>query len=259
MELLKKENNRTSFINTNEQKIVVCETRGIIDISRIDDLHLVSQNTKYSKYIGRSMANIELLEICPYDSSDKIKYGNELVSIIDETVDDYLNIYHKIFKLDKMWIMKILNDGAEADKIIYEDFDFILMLDITMHSINNANSNINNMHYLAIIKRTDILSLRDLDESHIALLEHIDTTGKEIIYKIIGTDNPYIKQMHIRSYVHYRPTFWHLHIHFDLTGTNNSFANMDYCHLIHNIIQNIKLCSNYYQKATLRVCAKKIL
>lgn len=261
MNLVKKENNRMIFID--DIQINIYDTKSIVDTNNIDNLQLISQNTRYSKYIGQALANIELLIIQPYNDADKIKYSNKLLDIIEETANYYFSyVYPKIVDQDKSWIIKILNKENEAHRIIYEDSDFILMPDITMHNAQIDNplklDDLNNIHYLAIIKRNDILSLRDLNEKHIDMLGYIDTIGKKEICKLINKINPSfnVQETHIRSYVHYRPSFWHLHIHFDLTGTHNSFSNMDFCHMIHNVIQNIKLCNDYYQKATLRVCIK---
>jgi m7GpppX diphosphatase len=251
--LLKQESNRTIYIDDINKKLIVCDSKNIIDATQISDTRLITANDRYKKYSGKAVTDIDITIICPYNESDKIKYGNGTKKVLDETAEMYFTeVYPKIISFDKTWITKLLNKENESQRIIYENDIFVLIPDITMQLNDTIETGIlNNMHYLVILKQTDILSIRDLNEKHIEMLSTIDIIGKNIIKDI---HNVPVNQ--IRTYLHYRPSFWHLHIHFDLSGTRNYFAGLDHCHLLHNIIQNIKLCSDYYQKVTLRVLTK---
>lgn len=241
---------QTIFIDHQNKQIMICDVCNLTDINKINDLKLISSNDRYSKSVGQANVNIEVTTISPYAEQDLIKFQEKKYIMFEETADFYNNnIYPKILAYDKMWLLQILNGTCEASQIIYQNSDFILIPDITMQSKTYMNNkDLKTMHYLAIVKRCDIFSLRDLDETHLDLLQLIDDIGRNEIAKYHD-----ISPKMIRSYVHYRPSFWHLHIHFDLIGTNNTFACLDYCHLIHNIIHNIKLFSEYYKKTTLRV------
>ena len=248
MEIIKKENN-TIFIDHSNNMIIICEPQNIENFDETTKMELITKNDRYYKF--KSVMNIptEITIIKPYYQSDIYKYGKKNKYEYLETYNDYItNTVPKINKIDKTWIINILNKKAEYDKIIYENDNFILMPDITMQS---NEKNINKIHFLAISKNQNIMSIRDLNESHIPILEEIDSIGKKII-----SDKYNIDATEIRSYVHYYPSVWLLHIHFDLCNTQNHFSNLDTCHLIHNIIENIKMCNNYYQKVTLRVMRK---
>ena len=252
MEIIKKEHN-TVFIDNYNNMIIICEPQNVEIFDDNTQMELINKNDRYYKF--KSIMNVptEITIIKPFQHSDLYKYSNKNKYEYMETYDDYIkNTLPKINKIDKTWIIKILNKEAEAEKIIYENDNFILMPDISMQTTNIIqNNNINKIHYLAISKNQNIRCLRDLNEQNITMLEQINYIGKKII-----SEKNNILPSEIRSYVHYYPSIWVLHIHFDLCNTQNYFSNLDNCHLIHNIIENIKICNNYYQKATLRIMKK---
>ena len=91
-----------------------------------------------------------------------------------------------------------------------------------------------------------IHSLRDLNDSHIKLLEHIQLKTLETIKKIFGFDSEII-----RAFVHYSPSNYHFHIHWTLITNNNINSSVEYSHNLSNIITNIKIKNNYYQSIEL--------
>jgi m7GpppX diphosphatase len=250
MEIIKKDNN-TIFIDHYNNLMIICEPQNIDFFDETTKMELVNKNDRYYKF--KSIMNIptDITIIKPFYQYDLYKYRKKNKFEYFETYDDYKkNILPKINKIDKTWIINILDKKTENDKIIYENDDFILIPDITMQS-NDINNDINKIHYLAISKNKTIMSIRDLNETHISILENIDLLGKKII------SNKYnLAPNEIRSYLHYYPSVWLLHIHFDICNSYNHFSKLDSCHLIHNIIENIKICNNYYQQITLRVMKK---
>ena len=248
MEIIKKENN-TMFIDYYNNMIIICEPQNIEIFDETTKMELINKNDRYSKFKGIMNIPTEITIIKPFYQSDLYKYGKKNKYEYMETYNEYVtNTLPKLNKIDKTWIINIINKKTEYDKIIYENEHFILMPDITMQSTDN---NINKIHFLAISKNQNIMSIRDLNETHIPILEEIDLIGKNII------SNKYnLSPNEIRSYLHYYPSVWLLHIHFDLCNTQNHFSNLDTCHLIHNIIENIKICNKYYQTVSLRVMKK---
>jgi len=103
-----------------------------------------------------------------------------------------------------------------------------------------------NGQLLSTVGMSGNIDMNNYSINEINLLGEIDNLGKKYISKQHNIDTT-----QIRSYVHYRPSFWHLHIHFDMVNTFNSFSNLDICHLIHNIVSNLKVDGNYYKKAIL--------
>ena len=105
---------------------------------------------------------------------------------------------------------------------------------------------VDELHYIAIIKHKNVKTLRDLNSNHLEMLKVIDEKGKETISKRHSIDCN-----NIISFVHYYPTYYHFHIHFMNIMHPSAFEGKN--HYIHNIIQNIKICSDYYQKVDIQL------
>lgn len=63
------------------------------------------------------------------------------------------------------------------------------------------------LHVLAIARDKELYSLRDLREQHIPILKAMQEAARKVItgkYKLAS----------YREFLHYPPTFWHLHVHF---------------------------------------------
>mmetsp|Transcript_20482 Transcript_20482/g.18125 ORF Transcript_20482/g.18125 Transcript_20482/m.18125 type:complete len:104 (-) Transcript_20482:22-333(-) len=58
----------------------------------------------------------------------------------------------------------------------------------------------------------------------------------------------------IVAYIHYLPTYFHLHIHYCHQKFIEGFsANIGKCIMLKDVIQNIKIKGNYYQEVVLTV------
>lgn len=131
------------------------------------------------------------------------------------------------------------------DRIVFEDPDeelgFVLLPDLKWDGKTQET-----LYCLAIVRQRGIKSLRDLNESHVRLLENILRRGKEAIahrYGVAGTQ--------LRIYMHYQPTFYHLHVHFTYLKHEAPGIFCEKSHLLETVIDNIKLLGDYYAKATL--------
>ena len=98
----------------------------------------------------------------------------------------------------------------------------------------------------AIVSRRDIYSLRDLKPEHLPLLENIYTKGVNAI-----STKYLIPAQQIRVFIHYQPSFYHLHVHFThVKGEHNGFQ-CERAHMLTHVIENIRLVPDYYQRVTL--------
>ena len=74
----------------------------------------------------------------------------------------------------------ILNGTSEADRVIYKDPDpvngFIILPDLKWDA-----KDIDSLYVIAIATRRDLLSLRDVDSSHLELLKGIQRKGKVLM------------------------------------------------------------------------------
>lgn len=133
------------------------------------------------------------------------------------------------------------------------------------------------LYLLAIPTLRGIKSIRDLDDSHLPLLRNIRDEGTKAIF------NKYkgLPESQLRIYLHYQPSFYHLHVHFtylkyDAPGKFDSrfdshfvFINFvivyhfisgiftEKAHLLSTVINNIELLPDYYSKATLSFVVKE--
>ena len=110
---------------------------------------------------------------------------------------------------------------------------------------------VDNLYLLAICHRKNIRSIRDLDASHIAMLENIRDKSFKAIEEKFG-----VRACHLRAYVHYQPTFYHLHIHFShIKFQPPGMPDRNYP--LNNVIENLKIDSDYYKKITLEIIVKR--
>lgn len=147
------------------------------------------------------------------------------------------------FSLD--WVYNILEHKAEQDKIVYEDPEgdekgFVLVPDYKW------NGQVETLYLLAIVMNRNIKSIRDLNGSHLSLLEHIKSKSLEAIKSKYG-----LEASQIRAYFHYQPSFYHLHVHFTYLNYEAPGIFCEKSHLLSTVINNIKLLPDYYQNATL--------
>lgn len=55
----------------------------------------------------------------------------------------------------------------------------------------------------------------------------------------------------LRIYLHYQPSFYHLHVHFTYLKHEAPGIYAEKSHLLDTVIDNIEMIGNYYKKATL--------
>ncbi|KPJ19136.1 Scavenger mRNA-decapping enzyme DcpS [Papilio machaon] len=139
-----------------------------------------------------------------------------------------------------------INEGkSEQDRVIYDNKcereGFVLVPDLKWDGLTKET-----LYLLAIVRQRGIKSLRDLNETHLPLLKRVRDEGKKTIYskyKVSGSQ--------LRVYLHYQPSFYHLHIHFTYLRHEAPGIYAEKSHLLDTVINNIEMMGNYYKKATL--------
>lgn len=104
---------------------------------------------------------------------------------------------------------------------------------------------------LAIVSDESLKSLRDLTKDHLPLLEAINSNCQKIL-----KDNFNFPKHKIRAYIHYLPTFFQFHVHFTHVDNSNESSTIERARFLQDVIHNINLDSNYYQKATMQIFVK---
>ncbi|XP_017465904.1 PREDICTED: m7GpppX diphosphatase [Rhagoletis zephyria] len=147
------------------------------------------------------------------------------------------------FSLD--WVYNILEHRQETDRIVYEDSDpetgFILLPDLKWDG-----KTLETLYLLAITRKRDIKSLRDLNSTHLPLLRNLRAGIAEAIEKRYG-----LCASQLRIYFHYQPSFYHLHAHINPVRGDAPGIWCEKSHMLDIVISNIELMSDYYQRVTL--------
>lgn len=234
--------------NNNELFFLIRSMPNNIDFEQYKFFTKTFDNARYTKYKGQSLDNQEITIIYPATKEDTYKYGQISIYKTLETYETYRTlVYPNIINQDISWIYNILNKKCNTENILYQDDSFMLLPDLKW------DGSLDTMYCLAIVGHTykNIKSIRDLNNNHILLLEHINKKSCETIKQKYN-----IETDQIRSYFHYHPSFWHLHIHFNLITNNLSGAIVDVSHTLINVINNLKIDGDYYKKINLEVINK---
>ncbi|CRK92696.1 CLUMA_CG006344, isoform A [Clunio marinus] len=215
---------------------------------------MISTQTLLAQQIQDSVVTLKISRIYPATEKHIIKYTEQMLFLIEETPVDYITITLPYLKYEQFtldWVYNIIEHKQETERILYEDLDpkngFILLPDYKW------NGQIETLYLLAIVMRKDIKSIRDLDSNHLPLLENIRSKSLEIIEKKYD-----INSNQIRAYFHYQPSFYHLHVHFTILKYKAPGINCEKSHLLNNVIDNIKMIPDYYQRAILTFSVREM-
>lgn len=205
-----------------EHAIIIAEktafTADDIDlICKPDDVRTDVVNDVYHKCFVALANNVDSKPaakyslIYPATETHIAKYRHQSMRMISETPHLYTNVvlpYIKTMIGSRIdWVHNILNHEAESDRILYEDTDpvngFILLPDLKWDGVTMSS-----LYFVCMVHRWDIHSLRDLNGSHIAFLQHLKTS---CITAVCSKYN--LQKDQLRLYVHYQPSYYHFHIH----------------------------------------------
>ncbi|VDK19286.1 unnamed protein product [Anisakis simplex] len=178
------------------------------------ELKVILKNDCYSSYtlnMPSNFSGVKSTLIYPCNDKHIAKYRDQKRFVISETPNDYHTITLPHLELSQMsidWVYNFLDHKCEADRVIYEDSDpyngFMLAPDLKW-----SGEQIESLYLIAIVKRKGIKSIRDLTANDLPLLEGIRDKSLKAIEEKYGLD-----KHQIRSYFHYQPSFYHLHVHF---------------------------------------------
>lgn len=106
-----------------------------------------------------------------------------------------------------------------------------------------------------IFKDESLLSIRDLDGSHVDLLSKASKIANEILERELDIDSD-----QVYSYFHYLPTFWKLHLHVVSLDHPDKGGAIGRNKTLEEILINLELKSDYYQTMDLFVsCPEKYM
>ncbi|XP_022828617.1 m7GpppX diphosphatase [Spodoptera litura] len=215
------------------------------------ELKTFFENDIYGNYecFPRSSINgIKTSIIYPATEKHIAKFSQQERHIVLETPELYqkLTLPHlEKEQFNLQWVYNILEGESEQDRIVYDNKcerdGFVLVPDLKWDGVTKET-----LYLLAIVRRRGLKSLRDLDHSHLPLLKRIRDEGKKKIFEKYN-----VPASQLRVYVHYQPSFYHLHVHFTYLRHEAPGIYVEKSHLLDTVIDNIEMKPDYYQKATL--------
>ncbi|CAL8090109.1 unnamed protein product [Orchesella dallaii] len=220
-------------------------------------LSQIFQNDIYGNYDcvpGEKSAAIKATIVYPATQKHVDKYMHHDLFLVDETPALYEKVtlpHLEGTQFNIQWVFNILEHKKEEDRIVFEDPDsttgFILLPDLKWDG-----STLENLYLCAIVHAKGIKSLRDLNTDHLPLLKNILEQGTAAIKKKYG-----LSRSKLRIYLHYQPSYYHLHVHFTSLNFNAPGIYTEKSHLLQTVISNIEGKSSYYQEATLPSLSSK--
>lgn len=219
-------------------KIEILPPNGLSDIT-INDT--VVSNDRFSKFQITALLEGFMFKIDD-PTSDETNSANisSVRTIKTETYEEYLTKKSKILPKNTKWIYNIIDGYNEQDRILYREDNFIIIPTFTW------NNDVNRLHVLGIVTDKRIMTIRDLNSSHISLLKDIMKIGCEQIKQKYNVG----KEM-IRIYLHYPPSTWLLHVHFEIITHVSNSCVVEHCHNLSMVIQNLEMCDTYYKDITM--------
>ncbi|XP_077466381.1 m7GpppX diphosphatase-like [Stigmatopora argus] len=214
-------------------------------------LELDLRNDIYSTYrlqASPHLNEIKATVVCPATEKHVKKYQRQESFLVEETADDYASITLPFIQKQSFsvqWVYNILEKKAESERIVFEDPDpklgFVLLPDFKWDQ-----KQLDNLYLIAIIHQRNIKSLRDLKFEHIPLLQNILQKGKEAILQRYN-----LPASKLRVYLHYQPSYYHLHVHFTKLGYDAPGCGVERAHLLTDVIQNLQSDSHFYKARSL--------
>lgn len=215
------------------------------------ELQLQFSNDIYSTYHmfpPRQLNDIKTTVVYPATEKHLLKYLRQDLRLVQETGGDYKNItlpYLESQSLSIQWVYNILDKKAEADRIVFENPDpsdgFVLIPDLKWNQ-----QQLDDLYLIAICHRRGIRSLRDLTVEHLPLLRNILREGQEAILQRYQ-----VPADRLRVYLHYLPSYYHLHVHFTALGFEAPGSAVERAHLLAEVIENLEHDPQHYQQRTL--------
>jgi m7GpppX diphosphatase len=231
------------------------ETKSFLELRNQLELHIDNDTyKKLSMFPAKPHNSVQVTLIFPATASDIKKYSKQEMFLVEESYDDWLQIFSKVVNVDSApslkWVYNILEHKSEIERIVFEDADpengFILVPDMKWDE-----KNVQNLYLQAIVHTKNISCLRDLNGSHIGLLENMRDKSLAAIEAKYS-----IKPSKLRCYLHYHPTFYHLHVH--ISHINYHPPGMpEKNYLLSNVIENLRIDSDYFKKVKMEIIVKK--
>lgn len=145
------------------------------------------------------------------------RYDQQKLHIVKETpemyqtiVKPFINEMSTFKKLE--WVYKILYENSEQGRIIYKHYNELNANDgfILLPDTRWDGETLESLYLVALMYRNDIKSIRDFRPQHKDWLIKINSLLKSVIPPCY---NYAIRADELRIFIHYQPSYYHLHVH----------------------------------------------
>eukprot|EP00041_Stephanoeca_diplocostata_P009912 m.156685 g.156685 ORF g.156685 m.156685 type:complete len:306 (+) comp17948_c0_seq2:230-1147(+) len=208
------------------------------------------RNSKYSKFTVE-VADTWCVElICPATDRDIAKHATQQFFMFRETAEVHATVTRpfidSIGEDAVQWVFNILDGTSEAENVVARSSAFIVVKDYKWRDEKDLSL----MHLLAIVRDRSLKSLRDLTGDHVSLLRDIRDEGLRVLHERFSVD-----RSEVRVYLHYLPTFYHLHVHFDHVSGERLGGSWDVgkAILLDDVIDNLARTSDHYTTGSMTV------
>ncbi|XP_053126245.1 m7GpppX diphosphatase isoform X2 [Hemicordylus capensis] len=199
---------------------------------------------------------VVILEKTPFQEENISELLKEYTKLQLQMSNDIYSTYHLyvppelneikttvVYPATEKHLQKYLRQEVYLIRETGEDYKNITLPFIQSQSFSIQ---LDDLYLIAICHCRGIKSLRDLTAEHLPLLKNILQEGKEAVVKRFG-----ISGAQLRVYLHYQPSYYHLHVHFTALSYDAPGCSVERAHLLSDVIDHLELDSQYYQKRTL--------
>ncbi|TKX21538.1 m7GpppX diphosphatase [Elsinoe australis] len=206
--------------------------------SSLSSVQNLGDNDIYRWYLARTSTgsdvapsdppphDLKLNLIYPCTSKHIRKYTPQTLRYVTETPEIYARYVRPWIVQQREegrlnWVFNILEGRTEQEDVLYRSWEhrapgageeevekrFILLPDL-----NWDRKTVSALHLLALPERRDKWSVRDLGKGDVAWLEEMVGRLEAAVGELYGGEKGVESDM-IKFYLHYQPTYYHMHIH----------------------------------------------
>lgn len=204
-----------------------------------------------------SMADMKITLIRPCTEAHIRKYTKQPKIMIIETPQIYESIVLPWMESQPRsriaWVDNILRGEKEKENVIWRDEDekmgFVILPDLKWDRTTQSS-----LYLIAIVRDPSIRSLRDLRPSqdepqHVELLKKVRSAAIQCASSKYGLPLPQDGTSGLRCFIHYHPSYYHLHIHIlSADYTSHQGAVTGQAHLLEDVIDLLEMGVNFRKR-----------